>query len=171
MNTNMMHIGNSPIHLSMSVCLYLSLSPSFLPFLLLLSVCLLLSISISLHLSFSVSLSLSLSLYRSTQYQEQLWEISINIIKDWMSVGILDQFGPTMGFEEEGSRVTESPDLRAEDRDRQVTITEGESGISMITFRSQEKEEEENEVNGVINHHLPNDLEQNIVDERSNKDL
>ena len=87
-----------------------------------------------------------------------------------MSVGVLDQFGPTMGFEEEGSRVPESHDLRAEDRDRQVTITEGESGISMIAFKSQEKEEED-EVNGVINHHLPNDLEQNNMDERSNKDL
>ena len=38
------------------------------------------------------------SLYRNAQLQEQLWEISINIVKDWMTPEILEKYGSRMEF-------------------------------------------------------------------------
>ena len=34
-------------------------------------------------------------LYRNEAFQEQLWEISINAVKDWLSPDILAKYGPT----------------------------------------------------------------------------
>ena len=38
------------------------------------------------------------SLYRNTELQEQLWEISINIVKDWITPEILEKYGSRMEF-------------------------------------------------------------------------
>ena len=38
------------------------------------------------------------SLYRNTELQEQLWEISINIVKDWITPEILQKYGSRIDF-------------------------------------------------------------------------
>ena len=81
-------------------------------------------------------------------HQDQLWEISINIIKEWLSRSILVKYGPAMGFEEEvESQQLESPSNEHIDetagRDSRVTIAEGEEGTPMITFRVTKGDNEE----------------------------
>ena len=38
------------------------------------------------------------SLYRNAELQEQLWEISINIVKDWITPEILEKYGSRIDF-------------------------------------------------------------------------
>lgn len=89
------------------------------------------------------SLFFLLILFRSVKSQEQLWEISISIVKDWLSVLVLDQYGPTMGFEEEEEHKEggENPTLSFND-DQQVLISE-EGGSTRISFRKNTIQEEE----------------------------
>ena len=48
------------------------------------------------------------SLYRNTELQEQLWEISINIVKDWITPEILEKYGSRMEFIQESTPTNET---------------------------------------------------------------
>ena len=94
--------------------------------------------------------------FRSVKYQEQLWEISINIIKDWLSVMVLDQYGPTMGFEEEENFDDQgtTPMLSFHD-DEQVLISENNGVSARVSFRKSTIDEED--VNGADHDSLENE--------------
>lgn len=101
-------------------------------------------------------------LFRNVHHQEQLWEISINIIKDFLSMTIFQRYGPAMGFEEDieqgtlsggGGRGGTNGASNGSPRDRQVTISEDKEGTPMITFKvmkDNEEEEMEEEMNGRV---------------------
>ena len=88
-------------------------------------------------------------IFRNIHHQEQLWEISINIIKEWLSRSLLVKYGPSMGFEEEVESQQLIKSSSNEDinetagRNSRVTIAEGEEGTPMITFRVTKGDNEE----------------------------
>lgn len=65
-------------------------------------------------------------LHRNKQIQEQLWEISVNIVKDFLSPEVLEKYGPR--FE-----VVDAPEEPADEEEQCVTI---EDGIHRVSFRA-----------------------------------
>ena len=47
-------------------------------------------------------------LYRNAELQEQLWEISINIVKDWITPEILEKYGSRIEFKQEATPTNET---------------------------------------------------------------
>ena len=48
------------------------------------------------------------SLYRNAELQEQLWEISINIVKDWITPEILEKYGSRIEFIQKSTPTNET---------------------------------------------------------------
>ncbi len=65
-----------------------------------------------------------------------MWEISINIVKDWLSVSVLSQYGPTMGFEEEEEDYSGTTPMLSFHDDEQVLISSENNGVpARVSFR------------------------------------